>query len=61
MRNLLTGAWLNGLLSQADPKQYPKLETLLEGEQKPERPDPKQAASNARAWAAWLTAANKKG
>jgi hypothetical protein len=60
MRGLVTAAWLTGILSQADPQQYPKLETLTAGEERPApAADPKEAAGNARAWGAWLKAVNK--
>lgn len=58
----VTAAWMTGLLSQADPKNYPKLETLI-GEQKKAAPvaeDPKQTVHNARMWAVWLNQVNKK-
>lgn len=62
MRGHLTGHWLNGFLSQVDPNQYPKLEKILDGEAEGEAApaSPQESASNARAWGAWLKAANKK-
>lgn len=45
----------------ADPKTYPKLETLIGKEKKTERmADPAEASNNARLWGMALRAANKK-
>lgn len=65
-RNIATGAWLGGILSQCPPAQYPDLDKLIGkdgGSSKPVEPeqiDPKEAASNARAWGAWLRAGQRR-
>ncbi len=64
---MVTGAWLNGILSQADPNpdKYPTLESLL-GEDKRTKPedeipdDPDAASRNARAWGVVLQAMNRR-
>lgn len=58
-RNIVTGAWLGGMLSQCPPAQYPQLEKLIGAEEKPaeaKKIDPKEASANARAWGEWLRA-----
>lgn len=61
-QNHVVTAWLTGLLGgMADPKTYPKLETLIGKEKKTERTaDPAEASNNARLWGMALRAANKK-
>ena len=62
-RNIVTSAWLGGMLSQCPPAQYPTLEKLLGGEAAPVEPqktDPAEASANARAWGVWLRAGQKK-
>ena len=60
-RNFIINAWLGGLLSQADPKNYPKLESMIQGDRKKEVPaDPAEASHNARLWGQWLQRENKK-
>ncbi len=52
----MAAAWLNGLLSQADPRSYPTLDSIL-GSDKPKpkiESDPAEAANNARLWGMWL-------
>ena len=62
----MTAAWMNGLLSQADPRNYPKLDQVLGTEAPaPARPAPAEAnideaVANARAWGAVLQALNRK-
>lgn len=64
-RNIVTGHWLGGILSQCPPAQYPQIDKLIgtDGGSKPaelEKIDPKEAASNARAWGAWLRAGQRR-
>lgn len=61
----MAGAWLGGMLSQCPPAQYPTLDKLIGDEggdtpAKPEKIDPEEAASNARAWGAWLRAGQRR-
>lgn len=61
----MAGAWLGGILGQCPPAQYPTLDKLIGGDAddkpaKPEKIDPQEAASNARAWGAWLRAGQRR-
>lgn len=64
-RNIVTGAWLGGMLSQCPPAQYPPLEKLI-GDQgdspapSPQVMDPKEAAANARVWGLLLSAGKRR-
>jgi len=59
-RNHIVGAWLCGLLSQVDPRGYPKLESML-AESTPAQPPatPAESSHNARLWGMWLKQQNK--
>lgn len=63
-RNIVTGHWLGGMLSQCPTAQYPQLDKLIGSDAgKPaeaEKVDPKEAASNMRAWGAWLRAGQRR-
>ena len=53
------------MLSQCPPAQYPQLDKLIGGDAddkpaEPEKVDPKEAASNVRAWGAWLRAGQRR-
>ena len=56
-------AWINGLLSQADPRSYPELSSLIGDDRKAERgpvqSDAAEAAQNLRMWGVWLKAVNR--
>lgn len=63
-RNFMTNAWMGGLLSQVDPKSYPKLETLIGDDRRrqsaPTPVDPDEAKQNLRAWGTWLKVINRQ-
>lgn len=64
-RNIVTGAWLGGMLSQCPPAQYPELDKLVGGEggnsaAAPVKIDPKEAAANARVWGVLLRSGQRR-
>jgi hypothetical protein len=63
-RRLMSASWMCGLLSQVDPKMYPKLEDIV-GESSTRKPatvetDPAEASANLRAWGVWLNTVNRR-